>query len=123
MHGIDQITQTDIFYYAMNYSSKGIIDATCCGAFKKKSVEEANQLIKDLVKCNYRTPSETLGSNGRYTVGGVLELNKMTAIEAKLDAIMNRLNNQERRIHNVNEVGLMQGGGRSRSSLGGSLSA
>ena len=50
MHGIDQITQMDIFYHAMNYSSKGIIDASCCGAFKRKSAEEANQLIEDLAK-------------------------------------------------------------------------
>ena len=37
------------------------------------------------------------------------ELKKMVATEAKLDAIVIRLNNQERRSHNVNEVGLMQG--------------
>ena len=48
MHGIKQITQMDIFYHSMNYSSKGIIDAACCGAFKRKSAEEANQLIEDL---------------------------------------------------------------------------
>ena len=42
MHGIDQITQMDTFYHAMNYSSKGVIDTTCCGEFKRKSVEEAN---------------------------------------------------------------------------------
>ena len=41
MHGIDLITQMDIFYHSMNYNSKGIIDAACCGAFKRKSVEEA----------------------------------------------------------------------------------
>ena len=39
----------------------------------------------------------------------MLELNKMVSIEAKLDAIENRLNNREKRSHNVNEVGLMQG--------------
>ena len=33
----------------------------------------------------------------------------MDAIKAKLDTIMNRLKNQERRSHNVNEVGFMQG--------------
>ena len=49
-HGIDLTTQMDIFYHSMNYTSKGIIDATCCGAFKRKSVEEAKQLIKDLAK-------------------------------------------------------------------------
>ena len=42
MHGIDQIIQMDIFYHAMNYTSKRIMDAACCGAFKRKSVEEAN---------------------------------------------------------------------------------
>ena len=39
-----------------------------------------------------------------------MELNKMTAIEAKLDAIMNRMNNQERRSHSVHEVGVVEGG-------------
>ena len=42
MHGIDMTTQMDIFYYSMNYTSKGIIDAACCRAFKRKSAEEAN---------------------------------------------------------------------------------
>ena len=59
MNGIDQITQMDILYHAMNYTSKGVIDVACCGAFKRKSAEEANQLIEDLAKSNYRAPSET----------------------------------------------------------------
>ena len=41
----------------------------------------------------------------------MIELNKMIAIEAKLDAIMNRMNNQERRSHSVNEVGIVNGAG------------
>ena len=53
MHGIKQMTKKDILYHAMNYTSKVIIDAACCGAFKRKSAEEANQLIEDLVKRNY----------------------------------------------------------------------
>ena len=56
MHGIDLTTQMDIFYHSINYTSKGIIDAVCCGAFKRKSAEEAKQLIEDLAKCNYRAP-------------------------------------------------------------------
>ena len=36
-------------------------------------------------------------------------MKKMTAIEAELDVIMNRMNNQERRNHSVNEVGIMNG--------------
>ena len=53
MHGIDLTTQMDIFYHSMNYTSKGVIDATCNGAFKRKSAEEAKQLIEDLDKRKY----------------------------------------------------------------------
>ena len=41
MHGIDLTAQMDIFYHAMDYASKGIIDASCCGAFKRRNAEEA----------------------------------------------------------------------------------
>ena len=36
MHGIDLKTQMDIVYHSLNDTSKGIIDASCCGAFKRK---------------------------------------------------------------------------------------
>ena len=49
----------------MNYTSKGIIDAACCGAFKRKIAEEARQLIEDLEKNNYKAPSENSGSSSR----------------------------------------------------------
>ena len=39
----------------------------------------------------------------------MIELNKMTAIEANLDAIINRMNTQERRSHSVNKVGIVNG--------------
>ena len=45
MHGIGLKTQMDIVYHALNDTSKGIIDASCCGAFKQKSAEEARDLI------------------------------------------------------------------------------
>ena len=92
-------TKMDIFYHSMNYTSKGIIDAACCGAFKRKSAEEAKQLIEDLAKCNYRAPSETSGNSSRLKESGMIELNRMTAIEAKLDALMSKMGNHERRIH------------------------
>ena len=89
----------------MNYTSKGIIDATYWEAFKRKSAEKAKQLIEDLAKCNYKAPSETSGSNNRLKGSGMLELNWMTAIEAKLDALMSKMGNQERTMHATNEVG------------------
>ena len=109
MHGIEQMTQMDIFYHAMNYTSKGIIDVACCGAFKRKSDEKANWLIEDLAKSNYKALSEASGSNDILR-GGIIELNKMTAIAAKLDALMSRLGNQDRRVHSAHEVGTVEEG-------------
>ena len=56
-HGIDLTIQMDIFCHAMYYISKGIIDASCCGGFERRSAEEARQVIEDLAKCNYKIPS------------------------------------------------------------------
>ena len=64
-HGIDLTTHMDIFYHAMNYASKGIIDASCCGAFKRRSAEETRQLIEDLTKCNYKAPSKASWSSSK----------------------------------------------------------
>ena len=100
----------DIFYHSMNYDSKGIIDAACDGAFKRKSAKEARQLIEDLAKCNYKAPSEALGSSSRLKWSGVIELNRMTSIEAKLDALINKLGNNERRMHTTLEVGTVDEG-------------
>ena len=44
----------DIVYHALNDTSKGIIDASSCRAFKRKSAEEARDLIEDLAKCNMK---------------------------------------------------------------------
>ena len=65
-------------------------------------------MIEDLAERNYRAPSETSRSNSRLRRGGVIELNRMTAIEAKLDALMNKLGNQDRRMHSAHEVGTME---------------
>ena len=114
MHGIDLTTQMDIFYHTMNYTSKGIIDAACCEAFKRKSTKEANQLIeywsKATIGLHLRLQGATLKwSSSRLRGGGVIELNKMTAIEAHLDELMNKLGNQDRRMHSAYEVGTMEG--------------
>ena len=106
----------DIFYHSMNYASKGIIDAACCGAFKRRSAEEARQLNEDLAKCNYKAPFEASGSSNRLKGSGVIELNRMTAIEAKLDALMNKLGNNERRMHMELEVGIVDEGEKRKSA-------
>ena len=98
----------DIFYHAMNYASKGIIDTFCCGDFKRRSVEKARELIEELAKCNYKAPSEASGSSSRMKGNGLIGLDRMTTIEAKLDAVMNKLGNSERRMHTAHEVGAVE---------------
>ena len=85
------------------------MDATSGGEFRRKSAEEATQLIEEHAKSNYRAPSDASGSSNRLRGGGVIELSKMLAIEEKLDAIMSRMSNQERRSHSANEVGIVEG--------------
>ena len=102
MHGIDLKIRLDIVYHALNDTSKGIIDASSCGAFKCKSAEEARDLIEDLEKCNMKAPSEFSRGNSRGK--GVMELSKMTAMEANLVAIMHRMDKQERKMHTAHEI-------------------
>ena len=102
----------DIFYHSMNYASKGIIVAACCGAFKRRSAEEARQLIEDLAKCNYKAPSEASRSSNKLKESYVIELNRMTVIEGNLDVVMNKLGNNERRVHPALEVGTVDKGER-----------
>ena len=106
MHGIHLKTQMDIVYHALNDTSKGIIDASCCGAFKRKSDEEARDLIEDMAKCNMKAPSEFSRGNSRGK--WVMELSKMTAMEAKLYAIMHRMDKQERKMHTAHEIGAVE---------------
>ena len=100
----------------MNYASKGIIDASCCGAFKRRSAKEARQLIEDLAKCNYKAPSEALGSSNGLRGSDLIELNHMTAIEAKLDTMMNKLGSNERRMYTAHEAGAVDEGERRKSA-------
>ena len=106
MHGIDLKTQIDIVYHALNDTSKGIIDASCSGAFKRKSDEEARDLIEDIAKCNMKAPSEFSRGNSRGKC--VMELSKMTAMDAKLDAIMHMMDKQERKMHTTHEIGAVE---------------
>ena len=104
MHGIYLTTKMDIFYHAMNYASKCIIDASCCGAFKRRNAEEAWKLIEDLAKCNYKAPYEASGSSSRMKGNSLIGLDRVTTIEVKLDVVMNKLGNNERRMHTAHEV-------------------
>ena len=115
MHGIDLKTQIDFFYHSMNYTSKGIIDAACGGALRRRRAEEARQLIEELSRCNMRPPSKSSGSNSRAKGNGMIELNKMSAIEAKLDALMHRV---DKIMHSANGIGAVEREGRVNNAEG-----
>ena len=53
-----------------------------------------------------KAPSEFSSGNSRGK--GVMELSKMTAMEAKLDAIMHRIDKQERKMHTTHEIGAVE---------------
>ena len=118
MHGINIKTQMDIFYHSMNDTSKGIIDASCCGSFKRRSADEARDLIEDLARCNLKAPFESSGSYNKARGSGVIELNKMIAMEAKLDAIMHKMDKQDKKLHSAHEIGAVERGGIRRSVRG-----
>ena len=117
MHGIDLKTQMDIVYHSLNDTSKGIIDASCCGAFKRKSAEEARDLIADLAKCNMKAPFEFSGSS-KARGSGIIKLNNLIAMEAKLDAIMHKMDKQEKNLHSAHEIGAVERSGIRRSAEG-----
>ena len=52
-----------------------------------------------------RPLSESSGSSSRAKGNGMIELNTMTAMEAKLDALMHRL---DKRMHSANEIGAVE---------------
>ena len=53
-----------------------------------------------------KAPSEFSRGNNRGK--GVIELSKITAMEAKLDAIMHRMDKQERKMHTAHEIGAVE---------------
>ena len=75
-------------------------------------------MIEELAKCSMKAPSESLGSNNRTRGSEVIELNKMTAMEAKLNAIMHRMDKQEKRLHFAHEIGAVERYGTRRSAEG-----
>ena len=118
MHGIDLKTQMDIVYHSLNDTYKGIIDASFRGAFKRKRAEEARDLIVDLAKCNMKAPSEFTRSYSKARGSGFIELNKMIAMEAKLDVIMHRMDKQDKKLHSAHEIRAVERGGIRRVAEG-----
>ena len=65
-------------------------------------------MIEDLAKCNYKAPSEASGSSNGLKGSGLIGIDRMIAIEAKLEAVLNKLVSNERRMHTAHEVGAVE---------------
>ena len=117
-NGLDLKTQMDIVYHSLNDTYKGIIDASCYGAFKRKSAEEARDLIADLAKCNMKAPFEFTRSHSKAKENEVIKLNKMIAMEAKLDVFMHMMDKQDKKLHSSLEIRVVERGGIKRSAEG-----
>ena len=75
-------------------------------------------MIEVLAKCDMKDLSESLVNNSKTKGSRVIEINKMTAMEEQLDAIMHRLGNQEKRMHSAHEIGAVERDGIRRSAEG-----
>ena len=71
---------------------------------KEEVQRRSRQVIEDLAKCNYKTPSESSRSSSRMRGNGLIRLDRTTAIEAKLNVVMNKQSSNERRMHTAHEV-------------------
>ena len=66
-------------------------------------------MIRDLAKCNYKDSSTASGSSSSRLKGsGLIGLDRITVIEAKLDTVMNKLGSNEIRLHTAHEVGAIE---------------
>ena len=67
------------------------MDAACGGSITMKTTREANLIFEELAKNNYQHPYER--GDGRRQ-GGLHEVDRMSSLEAKFEALMARLNQQ-----------------------------
>ena len=90
-HGYELSAEVHIFYNGLNYSIRALIDAACGGLITSKTIRKENQLFEELAKNNYQPPSER---NSGKKQGGLIEMDRVSSLEAKFDALMTRLNNK-----------------------------
>ena len=94
-----------IFYNDLNYSTRALVDAACGGSITMKTIREANLMFEELAKNNYQPPFEM--GDGRNQ-GGLHKVDRMSSLEAKFEALMERLNQQAPKEPTIGEIAYMQ---------------
>ena len=84
------------------------MEVVCGGSITMKTAREANLMFEELAKNNYQPPSER--GDGRRQ--GVLhEVDRMSSLEAKFEALMVKLNQQAPKEPTIGEIAYMQAQG------------
>ena len=104
-HGYELSSQVQTFYNGLNYSMRALVKATCEGSITTKTTREVNQLFDELAKKNYELPSER---NVGRRQGGILEMDRVSSLEAKFEALMTKLNQQTPKEPTMGEIAYMQ---------------
>ena len=94
-----------IFYNGLNYSTRALADPACGGSITMKLARVANVMFEELAKNNYQPPSER-GVGRRQ--GRIHEIDRISSLEAKFDALMTRLNQQAPKEPTLGEIAHMQ---------------
>ena len=85
-----------------------MVDAACGGSITTKTRREANQLFEELAKNNYQPPLER---NVGRRQGDILEMDRVSSLEVKFEALMTKLNQQTPKEPTLGEIAYMQAQG------------
>ena len=103
-HGYELSAQVKIFYNGLNYSTRTLVGATCGGSITMKTTKEVNLMFEELAKNNYQ-PHSVRGDGRRQ--GGIHEVDRLSCLEAKFEALMTRLNQQAPKELTLGEIPYM----------------
>ena len=95
---------SQIFYNGLNYSTRVLVDAVCGGSIKMKTAREANLMFEKLAKNNFQPPSE-IGDGRKQRA--LHEIDRMSSLESKFEALMRRLNQQAPKELTFGEIACM----------------
>ena len=104
-HEYELSNQVQIFYNGLNYSTRTLVDITCEGSIIMKTAREGNLMFEELEKNNYQ-PHSMRGDGRRQR--GIHEIDRLSSLEAKFEALRTRLNQQALKELTLGEIAYMQ---------------
>ncbi|CAJ2652102.1 unnamed protein product [Trifolium pratense] len=90
-HGLEEWLIIHTFYNGLLYNTRLTIDAAAGGALMDKAYNEAYRLIESMAQNHYQWGSERAPVEKTQTKGGMYEISNMDHINAKLDALTQKI--------------------------------